>query len=169
MLWRFTRFRKAGTQYSDSILLGVITWSCQKRSTLNEEQDQRLPNDAAWAETDAITRPDWGPTPVFFRRAKCAGMGTTSKNPFYAEYRDNQGVARAKAICRGTEFEGDEECPVRYECLRYAVYRPEPNGVWGGVSERERRRIRREIGLILNEEADSSGEDGDLSSDEGVS
>ena len=137
---------------------------------MSDEQDQRRPNDAAWAETDAITRPDWGPTPDFFSRAKCQGMGRGERNPFYAEYRDNQGVAQAKAICRGTQFEGDVECPVRYECLKYAVFRPEPSGVWGGVSERERRRIRREIGLILSEETDSPDEDGEyLASDEGVS
>lgn len=41
----------------------------------------------------------------------------------------------AKRICYG--------CPVRIECLEYALAITEKLGVWGGCSERERRRIRR--------------------------
>jgi WhiB family redox-sensing transcriptional regulator len=39
-----------------------------------------------------------------------------------------------KAICA--------VCPVRVECLEYALEIAAPFGVWGGLSERERRRIR---------------------------
>ena len=39
--------------------------------------------------------------------------------------------ARAKAICRG--------CPVRAQCLEYALAIREPHGIWGGLSEAERR------------------------------
>lgn len=41
----------------------------------------------------------------------------------------------AKAVCA--------RCPVRAECLRFALVNRENHGVWGGLSERERRRIRR--------------------------
>jgi WhiB family transcriptional regulator, redox-sensing transcriptional regulator len=41
----------------------------------------------------------------------------------------------AKQICL--------DCPVRAQCLSYALKRNEPFGVWGGLSERERRRVRR--------------------------
>lgn len=37
----------------------------------------------------------------------------------------------AKAICK--------ICPVRAECLEYAITHDERFGVWGGLSERERR------------------------------
>lgn len=43
---------------------------------------------------------------------------------------------KAKAIC--------QECEVRLECLDYAVRMGEKFGIWGGMSERERRRIRRQ-------------------------
>ncbi len=43
---------------------------------------------------------------------------------------------RAKAICRA--------CDVRVECLEFAIANGEKFGIWGGLSERERRRIRRE-------------------------
>ena len=44
----------------------------------------------------------------------------------------------AKRICR--------ECPVRKDCLLYALETPIDHGVWGGMTERERRRFRRRWG-----------------------
>jgi WhiB family transcriptional regulator, redox-sensing transcriptional regulator len=41
----------------------------------------------------------------------------------------------AKEVCRG--------CIVRVDCLEYALANGEKFGIWGGMSERERRRIRR--------------------------
>ncbi len=35
------------------------------------------------------------------------------------------------------------ECSVRVECLEYALVHDERFGIWGGLSERERRRLRR--------------------------
>ncbi len=43
---------------------------------------------------------------------------------------------RAKQICG--------ECDVLVECLEYAIANGEKFGIWGGLSERERRRIRKE-------------------------
>jgi WhiB family transcriptional regulator, redox-sensing transcriptional regulator len=45
----------------------------------------------------------------------------------------------AKAVCRG--------CVVREDCLEYALVNGEKFGIWGGLSERERRRIRRQRAL----------------------
>jgi WhiB family redox-sensing transcriptional regulator len=41
----------------------------------------------------------------------------------------------AKRICG--------QCTVRAECLEYALKNDERFGIWGGLSERERRRLRR--------------------------
>ncbi|MYH55713.1 MAG: WhiB family transcriptional regulator [Acidimicrobiia bacterium] len=41
----------------------------------------------------------------------------------------------AKQICA--------ECQVRVDCLEYAVTQGEKFGIWGGLSERERRKIRK--------------------------
>ena len=41
----------------------------------------------------------------------------------------------AKRVC--------EACPVQAECLDYAMRKDEKFGIWGGLSERERRRLRR--------------------------
>lgn len=42
----------------------------------------------------------------------------------------------AKRICEG--------CEVRSECLEYALANDERFGIWGGLSERERRKLRRD-------------------------
>lgn len=45
---------------------------------------------------------------------------------------------QAKRICRS--------CPVREQCLSYAMDCPVDHGIWGGLTERERRRWRRNAG-----------------------
>jgi WhiB family redox-sensing transcriptional regulator len=44
----------------------------------------------------------------------------------------------AKAVCL--------RCPVRAECLESALEHDERFGIWGGTSERERRRLKRRAG-----------------------
>ena len=46
---------------------------------------------------------------------------------------DGVGVYRARRIC--------VDCPVAAQCLDYALEERIEHGVWGGCSERERRRI----------------------------
>jgi len=48
---------------------------------------------------------------------------------------DGIGVQAAQRVC--------DECPVRVPCLEYALANRVDHGVWGGTSERERRRILR--------------------------
>lgn len=43
----------------------------------------------------------------------------------------------AKALCW--------ECPVRVECLRGAIERREPDGVWGGLTAKERKQLRKRM------------------------
>ena len=59
--------------------------------------------------------------------AKCAGLAPAVFFPS-----DGAGVEAAKKICA--------DCPVRTECLQYALAH-RIAGVWGGTSERERRRM----------------------------
>lgn len=63
-------------------------------------------------------------------RAKCRGISPTEFFPS-----DGVGVEVAQKICDG--------CPVHLECLEYALENRIEHGVWGGASERERRRILR--------------------------
>ncbi len=56
---------------------------------------------------------------------------------------DGLGVQSAQKICA--------ECPVAEACLEYALAQRIDHGVWGGKSERERRRIlrRRRVGPLV--------------------
>lgn len=49
---------------------------------------------------------------------------------------DDDDADQAKEICDG--------CPVQEACLEHALTRREKEGVWGGCTERERRRIIRQ-------------------------
>ena len=44
-------------------------------------------------------------------------------------------IAAAKAVCG--------HCPVRADCLDFALVTNQESGVWGGATEEERRRLRR--------------------------
>lgn len=62
-------------------------------------------------------------------RAKCRGMN----DALFPEGKDQK---RAKSICMG--------CPVRAECLAEALDNRIEWGVWGGMTERERRQLLRQ-------------------------
>jgi WhiB family redox-sensing transcriptional regulator len=65
-------------------------------------------------------------------RALCA---QTDPEAFFPE--KGGSTREAKKICLG--------CEVRNECLEYALAHDERFGIWGGLSERERRRLKRGI------------------------
>lgn len=61
-----------------------------------------------------------------------------STRVFFPGQHDIRNLSLAKAICM-------QECPVQIACLEYALRRNDDLcGVWGGTSERERRRMRRQ-------------------------
>ena len=73
---------------------------------------------------EPVEEPDWQ------ERALCA---QTDPEAFFPE--KGGSTREAKRICSG--------CEVRAECLEYALAHDERFGIWGGLSERERRRLRR--------------------------
>lgn len=75
--------------------------------------EQPQPSDEDWAE-----------------KAVCS---QTDPEAFYPE--KGGSTKEAKKVCLG--------CPVREKCLQYALDHDERFGIWGGLSERERRRLKR--------------------------
>ena len=67
-------------------------------------------------------------------RSLCA---QTDPEAFFPE--KGGSTREAKKVCVG--------CEVRAECLEYALANDERFGIWGGLSERERRRLRRQRAL----------------------
>jgi WhiB family redox-sensing transcriptional regulator len=63
-------------------------------------------------------------------RANCMGV---DPDLFFPER--GSSTREAKEVCRG--------CVVREDCLEFAIANGEKFGIWGGMSERERRRVRR--------------------------
>lgn len=68
-----------------------------------------------------IERPTWQ------ARGLCHGIG-----PRFMFPENGADTRRAKAICA--------DCPVREACLEYGI--DEAEGIWGGTTHEERRRIR---------------------------
>jgi len=66
-------------------------------------------------------------------KAACQGL---APDIFYPVTEDEADAAEAKRICA--------ICPVREACLEHALAVREKDGVWGGATERERRRIIRQ-------------------------
>lgn len=71
---------------------------------------------------------------VWRTKAACRGLDTEIFFPFTED--DEDAAAEAKLVC--------DACPVRETCLEYALGFRERDGVWGGATERERRRIVRQ-------------------------
>ena len=73
-------------------------------------------------QTAVLPRPNWG----WQDSAACRGERQPER-----DIRER----KAKQVCAN--------CPVRIECLNYAVARPEKYGTWGGLNEDERSAERR--------------------------
>ena len=66
-------------------------------------------------------------------RALCA---QTDPEAFFPE--KGGSTREAKKVCLS--------CEVRSDCLEYALANDERFGIWGGLSERERRRLKKAVG-----------------------
>lgn len=77
-----------------------------------------------------------------FPLAKCKGI---THDTLFFPLRDrtsHESARRAKAICNGDD--GFGVCPHLVECAAYALRKKIRHGIWGGMSERDRARVRRQ-------------------------
>lgn len=90
-----------------------------------------------WRKKDK-TMPDLpllnAPPEAWEEHASCAGRDDLVTT-FFPEVGGNGNSTPAKAICRG--------CPVRIDCLDFALRHRIEHGVWGGKSPSERKKLRR--------------------------
>ena len=73
-------------------------------------------------------------------RAACRGEDSAlffAPNTVEMKDQRDRRERKAKAICAS--------CPVRVECLEYALRIREQHGIWGGLNEMERRRLLRDM------------------------
>lgn len=69
-------------------------------------------------------------------KARCSGEDTEIFYPIRDKDTYKTVASQAKAMCFGPS--GKTPCPVRKECLWYALEDDEQHGIWGGLSHRER-------------------------------
>ena len=106
-----------------------------------------LLNDAGWSRDGHPHQPKPRSQPLFVHddqpwaeQALCAQIGGDAWFPDKGTPDEPQtnpvSLKDAKRVCLA--------CPVRTPCLDYALKHDERFGVWGGLSERERRRLKRQ-------------------------
>ena len=91
----------------------------------------------------------------------CTDVWTAAAGLYGTEGEDGELAWQAEALCAQTDPEAFfpekggstreakavcQACQVREDCLEYALANDERFGIWGGMSERERRRLRRMAG-----------------------
>ncbi len=102
--------------------------------SLNDDDRPKVPDD--WFIDPVIKRmigmdPDSDTNPLAWQRDAICSQ--TDPEAFFPE---KGGSTRdAKKIC--------SNCDVRQQCLEYALKNDERFGIWGGLSERERRKLKR--------------------------
>ena len=92
----------------------------------------------------------------------CAPAPVGNVLPLFAVVDDDEGLLswQERALCAQTDPEAFfpekggstreakkvcTQCEVRAECLDYALAHDERFGIWGGLSERERRKLKRRV------------------------
>ena len=83
---------------------------------------------------DILDLPDWT------RDALCAQVGGDEWFPD-----KGQAATEARRICH--------RCPAMVECREWAIERHEPEGIWGGLSPRQRMRVRLDRAAAAAQEA----------------
>lgn len=86
-----------------------------------------MPRRARGATTEQV--PDPGPVGAWAERASCGGMAAIGLLDFFEKHRVVW--ATSKQVCKG--------CPVRRECLGYALDGQQVHGVWGMLDPLELR------------------------------
>lgn len=76
------------------------------------------------------------PFGAWVEQAACQGHDTAM---WFRDQHDESSYRDARAVCAG--------CPVRLQCLAWALNAGEPHGVWGGLSPKERGRLRRKAAV----------------------
>jgi WhiB family redox-sensing transcriptional regulator len=132
------------------VIIGTRTSVKQDRST---EQDHGGENDMTVSQFRSGVPDDWFVDPVQL------GVPGVRRNIDADE--DNPLAWQTDALCAQTDPEAffpekggstrDAKricttCDVRGECLEYALQNDERFGIWGGLSERERRKLKRRAG-----------------------
>lgn len=115
-----------------------VAWHRQRRHELDQALLERASDIAAgrWAPVRDISR--YLERDRWKAQAACAGL-----DPESTQLGRGDSLVACRALC--------DACPVNSECGEAGLY--ERFGVWGGISERARRKLRRDRGIYLIDDA----------------
>jgi WhiB family redox-sensing transcriptional regulator len=139
-----TAARRSNRRRSESVLVELRPpggWTRPKPTSLASGKPAAPPSSGRSLGPPAANRS--GEDRSWQDRANCLGV-----DPGLFFQGRGESTHEAKAICAG--------CVVRHECLEHALAKPEKFGIWGGTSERERRRLRRARNLARRREGQVS-------------
>lgn len=130
---------ESGAGHVDSVFDEVRRPRHIDERQVTQQEGMAVDRQARSGARPELTLVDFGSTATFAEddeeswqeRALCS---QTDPEAFFPE--KGGSTREAKKICTG--------CEVKVECLEYALANDERFGIWGGLSERERRRIKRE-------------------------
>lgn len=94
-----------------------------------------------WEYISELTNPKPHPyddDPDWQKRGACYGQGPTLWFPPRGTPR--RLIREAKRICAG--------CDIKQRCLEYALWHGERSGIWGGLTEKERRTLKTQITVV---------------------
>jgi Transcription factor WhiB len=80
-------------------------------------------------------------SPKGWDKAKCSQVDISAEyDPFFSEDKDD--ITDAVDFCNG--IHDDRICPIRENCMLFALVNNEKDGVWGGTTDAQRRIIRKQ-------------------------
>lgn len=93
-----------------------------------------------------VRAPDWSAKDSLQSEAKCRKLPTPqpARDPFF----ENEGAALA--VCNGEDTalsyaNAGAPCPMRHECLIFALVNHEGSGIWGGLPLHDRMHMKRHL------------------------
>lgn len=116
-------------------------------------------SEAKGKNTGAPKRAPQQSVDIFSSEPEALSLWEAAAGLYSTEGEDGELAWQADALCAQTDPEAFfpekggstrdakrvcSECPVREACLEYAMENDERFGIWGGLSERERRRLRKQ-------------------------
>jgi WhiB family redox-sensing transcriptional regulator len=105
--------------------------SMYEQVAVNDRKTSAQPTAFITTNSITISATPVEPDPDWHDYANCLGV---DPDLFFPER--GASTREAKEVCRS--------CEVRHDCLEFSLQSGEKFGIWGGLSERERRRIRRQ-------------------------
>ena len=125
-------FRAGQTRNYNGVITPLGFHAAQSRGAEPHQNCPTQPPQSRSTRRMRLAKPDLDTTWQEF--SNCLGV---DPDLFFPER--GASTREAKEVCRG--------CVVREDCLEFALQNGEKFGIWGGMSERERRRIRRQRAL----------------------